>query len=151
MSRTSKERVSALDGYTINGIGYDKRLSPMIELGEHHCKYCHSRKIFILAEEQYRAKALFITVGAFTKYAIVCSECGNGYYVDNKQRDSLLYCGAKIEVDADDISIIQPNGDFVPEDKQQEQNTPAQKVCLKCGTEYSEGDNFCFNCGARLN
>ena len=151
MSRTSDERVSTIGGYTFNGLGYDKRLSPMIELGEHHCKYCHSRKTFILAEEQYRAKAWILTVGAWKKFVVVCSECGNGYYVNDKQRDSLLYYGAKIEVDADGISIIQPNGDVVPEAKQQKQNIPAKKVCLKCGTEYSEGENFCGNCGERLN
>ena len=150
MSRTSDERISTIAGYTFNGVGYDKTLSPMIELGEHHCKYCHSRKIFILAEEQFRAKAWFISACVFSKYAVVCSECENGYYVNDKQRDSLLYLGAKIEVDDDSISITQPNDDVVPEDMPQNRNIPARKVCPKCGTEYSEGENFCCNCGERL-
>lgn len=150
MSRASDERISTIEGFTFNGVGYDKRLSAILELGEHHCKYCHSRKTFVLAEEQYRAKAWVFTVGAWKKSVVVCSECENGYYVNDKQRDSLLYHRAKIEVDADGISIIQPNGDAVPEAKQQKQNVPAKKVCPKCGTEYSEGDNFCVSCGERL-
>ncbi len=151
MSRTSNERISTIGGFTFNGVGFDKRLSTILELGEHHCKYCHSHKTFVLAEEQYRGKAWFVTVGAFKKYVVICSECENGYYVNDKQRDSLRYYGAKIEVDADGISIIQPNGDIVPENKQQKQNASAKKVCLKCGSEYSEGEIFCGNCGERLN
>ena len=151
MSRASKERISTIAGYTFNGFGFDKKLSPMIELGEHHCKYCHSRKTFVLAAEQYIAKVLWvISAGMFSKYAVVCSECENGYYVNDRQRDSLLYLGAKIQVDDDGISIIQPNGDVIPEDRAQKQNIPAKKVCPKCGTEYSEGENFCGICGERL-
>lgn len=149
MSRASKERVSVLNGYTFNGIGFDKILSPMIELGEHHCKYCHSRKIFVLAEEQYRAKAFIVKANVFSKYAVVCSECGNGYYVDEKQRDSLLYLGAKISVDDEGVSIGRSNDD-VPESKPINLGVPCRKFCPKCGTEYSEGENFCGSCGARL-
>lgn len=93
-------------GVMINGFGWSDSYYSRLNLGQHYCKFCNSIQNFALMEVKAKIRMMFIPTVAFgTKYFIGCEKCKNGIYVDDEQRDLLLYRGAKIEV-GDGISIV---------------------------------------------
>ena len=95
-------------GVMVNGCGWSDSFYSTLNLGSHYCKYCKSMQNFALMEVNAKIRILFIpTVTFSTKYCVCCEKCKNGIYVNDKQRDLLLYRGARIEV-GDGISIIMP-------------------------------------------
>ena len=93
-------------GVIINGFGWSDSYYPRLNLGQHYCKFCNSMQNFALMEVKAKIRIFFVpTVSFSTKYCVCCEKCQNGIYVNDEQRDLLLYRGAKIEV-RDGISIV---------------------------------------------
>lgn len=143
---STRERKPSMSGFLIDGFGAGETTSVLSNVGYHHCKYCYSDQDFVLSEIKLKLKALFIPIASVkTKYAVVCSICGNGYYVDETQRDAILYDGAKAEVKDDRLIITVPDSH-----RSYEPSENSRYVCPRCGKSQPEAGNFCVHCGAPM-
>ncbi|MDO5336378.1 MAG: zinc-ribbon domain-containing protein [Eubacteriales bacterium] len=93
-----------MGGFTVDGCGVGDSFYPKLNLGNHFCKYCNSIQEFALMEVKRKIKVFYIpTLSINTKFAVGCKKCKNGYYIDDKVRDGLLYGRMAIEVESDGI------------------------------------------------
>ena len=153
---STHERKPSLGGFTFNGIGAEESTSNILPAGIHHCKYCHSQRHFMVSEIKLKFKVVFVPIASIkTTYAVVCSVCGNGYYIDEIQRDALIHHGAKAEV-KDDRLVIVPSSSPSPVQETPPTQTPppltrqAKTVCPRCGKNQPEAGNFCVFCGTPI-
>ena len=78
-------------GFTINGFGASDTYHTLKELKVAHCKACKKETTFALMELKMKVRLLYIpTVSIGTKYAVACTRCKNGYYVDERQKQFIL-------------------------------------------------------------
>ena len=78
-------------GFTFNGFGASDTYRTLKELKTAHCNSCRKETTFALMELKMKIRLLYIpTVSIGTKYAVVCTRCKNGYYVDERQRQFIL-------------------------------------------------------------
>lgn len=78
-------------GFTINGFGASDSYYVLKGLRTAHCSYCGKETQWALMELKMKIRLLYIpTVSVGKKYAVACSKCKNGYYVDERQRDFIL-------------------------------------------------------------
>ena len=81
-----------MGGFTVNGFGATDRFVPIRNLGTFQCPHCKQERMLQLMEVQRKVSLLYIqTVTINTKYAIACASCQNGYYIEEQQRDDILY------------------------------------------------------------
>ena len=133
-----------LSGVSVNGLGYDSVVSPVMDTGVCQCKYCHSMKKFVLAEIALKLRAFVQLFSVSKKYAVVCSSCKNGYYVDDAQKDAILYHGAGVEVGDDGLVISMPGAG---KDLPSAHDISSGRVCRHCGREQPGQGSFCVYCG----
>ena len=68
------------------------RFVPIRNLGTFQCPHCKQERMLQLMEVQRKVSLLYIqTVTINTKYAIACASCQNGYYIEEQQKDDILY------------------------------------------------------------
>lgn len=129
-------------GVIVNGFGWEDKYHPIRGLGRHYCVHCRSVQDFFLNEVRKKIIIFFFipTVTINTKYAVLCAHCGEGYYIDDHQRDLILYQDAGIEISFEGIKIT---------GKITEQSS-AKYVCPKCGKPCLESGTFCVYCGHKL-
>ena len=143
-----------MGGFTFNGCGTGDSFYPKLSLGNHFCKYCNSIQEFDLMEVRRKIKVFYVpTFSISTKYAVACKKCKNGYYIDDKTRDDLLYGRLTIEVDSGQIiykkvsrttsEIAENVTNAIPEG-----NHP--KFCKHCGARLADGQFFCASCGFKI-
>lgn len=78
-------------GFTFNGFGASDTYHTLKELKVARCNSCGKEAMFSLMELKMRIRLLYIpTVSVGTKYAVVCTRCKNGYYVDDRQKQFIL-------------------------------------------------------------
>ena len=81
-----------MGGFTVNGFGATDRFVPIRNLGTFQCPHCKQERMLQLMEVQRKVSLLYIqTVTINTKYAIACASCQNGYYIEEQQKDDILY------------------------------------------------------------
>lgn len=148
-----------MGGFTIDGCGVGDSFYPKQDLGSFYCYGCQSIQEFALMEVKRKIKVLYIpTVSINTKYAVGCKKCKNGYYIDDQQRDDLLFRRSAIEVKADGIyfkQISAPPSHAAPTPTAPERQNavPAAsggKTCPSCGKQQPGSGKFCVYCGTPL-
>lgn len=78
-------------GFTINGFGASDSYYVLKGLQTARCPNCRKETQWALMELKMKIRLLYIpTVSVGTKYAVTCTKCKNGYYVDERQRDFIL-------------------------------------------------------------
>ena len=81
-----------MGGFTVNGFGATDRFVPIRNLGTFQCPHCKQERMLQLMEVQRKVSLLYIqTVTINTKYAIACASRQNGYYIEEQQKDDILY------------------------------------------------------------
>ena len=81
-----------MGGFTVNGFGATDRFVPIRNLGTFQRPHCKQERMLQLMEVQRKVSLLYIqTVTINTKYAIACASCQNGYYIEEQQKDDILY------------------------------------------------------------
>lgn len=81
-----------MGGFTVNGFGATDRFVPIRNLGTFQCPHCKQERMLQLMEVQRKVSLLYIqTVTINTKYAIACASCQSGYYIEEQQKDDILY------------------------------------------------------------
>lgn len=96
-------------GFTINGCGAADSYYPLKELGAFHCPKCNSTRLFSLMELKMKIRVLYIpTFTINTKYAVTCTVCENGYYVDEVTKNAILNGSARVtDISSEGLSIEQ--------------------------------------------
>lgn len=94
-------------GFTINGFGASDSYYVLKGLQAAHCPNCRKETQWALMELKMKIRLLYIpTVSVGTKYAVACSKCKNGYYVDERQRDFILNNSAdRVSITGDGIIL----------------------------------------------
>ena len=94
-------------GFTLNGFGASDTYHTLKELKTAHCNACKRETTFALMELKMKIRLLYIpTVSIGTKYAVVCTRCKNGYYVDERQKQFILDNPAsKVEIRPDGVIL----------------------------------------------
>ncbi len=136
-------------GFVLNGMGWADNLRSILGLGKHYCKFCNSVQDFSLMEISRKIYVLFLpTITIKTQYAVCCERCKNGLCINDRQRDLLLYQGAKLEVQ-EGMSIVVPDH---PSLLEQSIVSQLRSVCPKCGKEQLEEGSvkFCAFCGSPM-
>lgn len=145
-----------MGGFTYNGFGVGDSFYPKQDLGSFYCYSCKSIQEFALMEVKRKIKLLYIpTVSVNTKFAVGCKKCKNGYYIDDQQRDDLLFRRAAIEVKADGIVFKQISvpGAAVTPPVPETRSVPGETGgvnCPNCGQTQAGGTRFCVYCGTQL-
>lgn len=94
-------------GFTINGFGASDSYRTLKDLKTSHCFSCRRDTMFALMELKMRIRLLYIpTVPIGTKYAVVCTRCKNGYYVNEEQRNFILDNPASVVTIASDGVVL---------------------------------------------
>lgn len=94
-------------GFTINGFGASDSYRTLKELKTARCASCKRDTMFALMELKMRIRLLYIpTVPIGTKYAVVCTRCKNGYYVNEEQRNFILDNPASVVTIASDGVVL---------------------------------------------
>lgn len=142
-----------MGGFTIDGCGVGDSFYPKQDLGSHYCSYCKSVQQFALMEVRRKIKVFYIpTVSINTKFAVGCKKCQNGYYIDDKQRDDILYGRAQIEVKPDRV-LVKSRQEFITPDVPQRSistDNGGDRSCPMCGKPQPGTGQFCVYCGASL-
>lgn len=107
-----------MGGFTINGFGAADSYYPLKELGTAHCPYCNAHRHYSLMELKMKIRVLFIpTVSIGTKYAVACTQCQNGYYVEEEDKNYILNHPAScVRIEADGVRVLkeQPAAQSAP-------------------------------------
>lgn len=94
-------------GFTINGFGASDSYRTLKELKTARCPSCKRDTVFALMELKMRIRLLYIpTVPIGTKYAVACTRCKNGYYVNEEQRNFILDNPASVVTIASDGVVL---------------------------------------------
>ena len=102
-----------MGGFLFNGCGAADSFYPKKSLGMHYCKYCHSIKEYALMEVKRKIRVVYIpTFSITTKYAVGCTKCKNGYYIEDNVRDEILYGKMGIEMQGDEIKLVRVNSTY---------------------------------------
>lgn len=81
-----------MGGFTVNGFGAADSYYPLKPVGNFYCKCCRKEQQFSVMELKRKIKILYIpTVSLYSKFAVACDKCKNGYYIDEASKVALLY------------------------------------------------------------
>jgi hypothetical protein len=78
-------------GIRVNGCGTHTAAKKIKYLGDMECENCKTNRPFYLYELKNRITLFYVPiVKTSQKYAIMCSKCETGYYVDENKKNELL-------------------------------------------------------------
>lgn len=118
-----------MGGFTVNGFGATDRFVPIRNLGTFQCPHCKQERMLQLMEVQRKVSLLYIqTVTINTKYAIACASCQNGYYIEEQQKDDILY-GRAIATITEQGAVLLKKEKIIdaPEKQEKQENTEKQE------------------------
>ena len=118
-----------MGGFTVNGFGATDRFVPIRNLGTFQCPHCKQERMLQLMEVQRKVSLLYIqTVTINTKYAIACASCQNGYYIEEQQKDDILY-GRAIATITEQGAVLLKREKIIdaPEKQEKQENTEKQE------------------------
>lgn len=118
-----------MGGFTVNGFGATDRFVPIRNLGTFQCPHCKQERMLQLMEVQRKVSLLYIqTVTINTKYAIACASCQNGYYIEEQQKDDILY-GRAIATITEQGAVLLKKEKIIdaPENPEKQENTEKQE------------------------
>ena len=144
-----------MGGFTVNGFGATDRFVPIRNLGTFQCPHCKQERMLQLMEVQRKVSLLYIqTVTINTKYAIACASCQNGYYIEEQQKDDILY-GRAIATITEQGAVLLKKEKIIDAPEKQEkpslpQNSqaerPRRRFCGRCGGRLDEQTGLCPVC-----
>ncbi|MBR1763042.1 MAG: hypothetical protein IJ731_06715 [Eubacterium sp.] len=86
-----------MGGFTVNGFGAADSYYQMKSVGHFYCNCCNREQEFFVMELKRKVKVLYIpTVSLYSKYAVVCNKCKNGYYIEENVKDDIMYGRATV-------------------------------------------------------
>lgn len=156
-----------MGGFMVNGCGAADSFYKIKDLGTFQCPHCNQLRTYSLMEVKMKIRVLYIpTVSVNTKYAVACASCKNGYYVNEKQKDDILYDRVVTQMTSDGVTFYDkkaleetisgkkedPRILEEPKEVQEEkfqpgwQETPRKKFCAKCGGRLDEQTGLCPSC-----
>lgn len=151
-----------MGGFTVNGFGATDRFVPIRNLGTFQCPHCKQERMLQLMEVQRKVSLLYIqTVTINTKYAIACASCQNGYYIEEQQKDDILY-GRAIATITEQGAVLLKKEKIIDAPEKQEkpslpQNSQAERQNAPQGTQETQQApggkrrrRFCGRCGSPL-
>lgn len=139
-----------MGGVLINGCGWSDSYEKIKDLGTFPCPFCKKTQVMSLKEVKTKAKIIFIPVANIsTKYIVACSGCGKGYYVDENQKNDLLYDKSIAVMTSEGLLISKKKPVSVIEQKKKPDPSPQiiRRFCSKCGSELAS-DGKCPKCDA---
>lgn len=149
-----------MGGFTVNGFGATDRFVPIRNLGTFQCPHCKQERMLQLMEVQRKVSLLYIqTVTINTKYAIACASCQNGYYIEEQQKDDILY-GRAIATITEQGAVLLKKEKIIDAPEKQEkpslpQNSqaerPRRRFCGRCGSSLDEQTGRCPVCDGAEN
>jgi len=78
-------------GIRVNGCGTNTAAKKLKYLGDMHCDHCNADHPFYLYELKNQVTVFFIpVVKTSSKFAVMCSKCEQGYYVEESKKNELL-------------------------------------------------------------
>lgn len=78
-------------GISVNGCGTHTAKKKIKYLGDMYCEHCKATHPFYLYEIKNKIIVVYIPIAKTSqRYAIMCSKCENGYYVDDNKKNELL-------------------------------------------------------------
>ncbi len=96
-----------MGGFTVNGFGAGESFYPIRGVGVHFCTYCNKKQPWSVMEARMKIKLLYIpTVTIKTKFVVACDICKNGFYIDQHDKDELLYNRKELKVSADSVALV---------------------------------------------
>ena len=99
-----------MGGFLINGCGASDSYYKIKDVAHSFCPSCNAMRTFALMELRMKIRVLWIpTVPISKKYAVVCPVCKSGYYVDEQQKDDILYERVQVEVVKDGVILRKKN------------------------------------------
>ena len=99
-----------MGGFLINGCGASDSYYKIKDVAHAFCPSCNAMRTFALMELRMKIRVLWIpTVPISKKYAVVCPVCKSGYYVDEQQKDDILYERVQVEVVKDGVILRKKN------------------------------------------
>ena len=144
-----------MGGFTVNGFGATDRFVPIRNLGTFQCPHCKQERMLQLMEVQRKVSLLYIqTVTINTKYAIACASCQNGYYIEEQQKDDILY-GRAIATITEQGAVLLKKEKIIDAPEKQEkpslpQNSqaerPRRRFCGRCGSSLDGQTGRCPVC-----
>lgn len=144
-----------MGGFTVNGFGATDRFVPIRNLGTFQCPHCKQERMLQLMEVQRKVSLLYIqTVTINTKYAIACASCQNGYYIEEQQKDDILY-GRAIATITEQGAVLLKKEKIIDAPEKQEkpslpQNSqaerPRRRFCGRCGSPLDGQTGRCPVC-----
>lgn len=160
-----------MGGFTVNGFGATDRFVPIRNLGTFQCPHCKQERMLQLMEVQRKVSLLYIqTVTINTKYAIACASCQNGYYIEEQQKDDILY-GRAIATITEQGAVLLKKEKIIDAPEKQEkpslpQNSQAERQAQSARQNAPQGTQetlaerqaraerprrrFCGRCGSSL-
>ena len=160
-----------MGGFTVNGFGATDRFVPIRNLGTFQCPHCKQERMLQLMEVQRKVSLLYIqTVTINTKYAIACASCQNGYYIEEQQKDDILY-GRAIATITEQGAVLLKKEKIIdapekqekpslPQNSQAEQQAHPARQNAPQGTQETLAERqaraerprrrFCGRCGSSL-
>lgn len=149
-----------MGGFTVNGFGATDRFVPIRNLGTFQCPHCKQERMLQLMEVQRKVSLLYIqTVTINTKYAIACASCQNGYYIEEQQKDDILY-GRAIATITEQGAVLLKKEKIIDAPEKQEkpslpQNSqaerPRRRFCGRCGSPLDGQTGRCPVCDGAEN
>ena len=149
-----------MGGFTVNGFGATDRFVPIRNLGTFQCPHCKQERMLQLMEVQRKVSLLYIqTVTINTKYAIACASCQNGYYIEEQQKDDILY-GRAIATITEQGAVLLKKEKIIDAPEKQEkpslpQNSqaerPRRRFCGRCGSSLDGQTGRCPVCDGAEN
>ena len=161
-----------MGGFTVNGFGATDRFVPIRNLGTFQCPHCKQERMLQLMEVQRKVSLLYIqTVTINTKYAIACASCQNGYYIEEQQKDDILYGRAIATITEQGAVLLKkekiidapenPEKPSLPQNSQAERQTQSAQQNTQQDTQQNTlagqqaqaerpRRRFCGRCGSPL-
>ncbi|MEY8337148.1 zinc ribbon domain-containing protein [Lachnospiraceae bacterium 62-35] len=94
-------------GFLLNGCGASDSYYKIKDLHQARCKCCRRETSWALMELKMKIRIVYIpTVPIRTKYAVICTACKTGFYVDDAQRRFILdHPSSCVEIKEDGVLI----------------------------------------------
>lgn len=139
-----------MGGFTVNGFGAADSYYPLKPVGNFYCMACRKEQQFSVMELKRKVKILYIpTVSLYSKFAVACDKCKNGYYIEEATKNALLYGMAAvtgITENGPEIVDLQRNNSVAP----YSQSTSAEKILTETTKATVAAENIAANAAAQI-
>ena len=99
-----------MGGFMVNGCGAAESFYPIRSVGTFYCKYCRADRDFSVGEAKMKIRVLYIpTVSVKTKYVVMCFKCKNGYYIEESDKDDILFNRVRVVVTEKGVNFLSNN------------------------------------------